>query len=397
MLFDSDLYRENRTSPGGLSAYGKLAALAAGAPERFIDGYALLGDWDIEPPAPGPLYGRGRANPADFLRQRIERSTPTRIVWHIERPTPWEGWLVRRLVAAGGEARVFRTPLAAAAAPFGIQVVTPWDAREAALAVVRDLARGSTGPESKCVGLAPRGVTEAPEPAFLLAAPAAAGIDRPPPWLTGSYGEVRFRNSRWDVRLPIGAAVDEIGDHAARLDVLAFTGVRTLIDVPSGQRRQEALPFRIHYGLDCAARIGEHWWVVEPLSGSLLTTNPNAAWVPRAPWMGITRGPEGELILAAADQTVVVLDVDARREIARFPATVSPARRFDTDECSVVAAGRGWIATNSTGSMPSSASMSRRASRSARGASTPQPGSPRRRSTGLVRPGDTSASGPGRR
>src|SRR5262249_18130827 len=45
VLFDSDLYRENRTSPGGLSAYGKLAALAAAAPERFIDGYALLGDW----------------------------------------------------------------------------------------------------------------------------------------------------------------------------------------------------------------------------------------------------------------------------------------------------------------------------------------------------------------
>src|SRR5262249_27443243 len=159
-------------------------------------------------------------NPANFLRQRIERSRPTRIVWHAERPTPWEGWLVRQLVAAGGEARVFRTPLAAPAVPFGIQVVTPWDAREAALAVVRDLAGGSSGPESKCVGLAPRGVTEARAPAFLLAAPATAGIDRPPPWLTGSYREVRFGNTRWDLGVPISAAVDEIGDHGARLDVI---------------------------------------------------------------------------------------------------------------------------------------------------------------------------------
>jgi hypothetical protein len=151
VLFDSDIYRENRTSPGGLSAYGKIAALAAGAPERFIDGYALIGDWDIEPPSPGALYGKGRTNPADFLRQRIERSTPTRIVWHFERPIPWEGWVARRLVAAGGEACVFRTPLAAAAAPFGIQVVTPWDAREGALGVLRDLTSGSTGPESKRV------------------------------------------------------------------------------------------------------------------------------------------------------------------------------------------------------------------------------------------------------
>jgi hypothetical protein len=345
VLFDSDIFRENRTSPGGLPAYGKIAALAAGAPERFIDGYALIGDWDIEPPSPGPLYGKGRTNPADFLRKRIERSTPTRIVWHFERPTPWEGWLVRRLVAAGGEARVFWTPLAAAGAPFGIEVVTPWDARDAALAVIRDLASGSTGPESKCVGLAPRGITEAPVPAFLLAAPAAAGVDRPPPWLTGGYGEVRFGNARWDLRRPIGAAVDEIGDHGARLDVIEQSGTRTLIDVPSGQRRQELLPFKIHYGLDCAARIGEHWWVVDALSGSLHTTYPDTAWVPRAPWMGITRGPDGELILVAADQNVFVLDVETRREIARFPATVSPSRRVDTDECSLVAAGRGWIAT----------------------------------------------------
>jgi hypothetical protein len=145
--------------------------------------------------------------------------------------------------------------------------------------------------------------------------------------------------------MPIGAAVDEIGDHGARLDVIGQFGTRTLIDVPSGQRRQDRLPFDIHYGLDCATRIGEHWWVVEPLSGSLLTTNPDAAWVPRAPWMGITRGPDGELVLAAADQSLVVLDVEARREIARFPGTVSPSRRVDTDECALVAAGRGWIAT----------------------------------------------------
>src|SRR5262249_7367 len=63
-------------------------------------------------------------------------------------------------------------------------------------------------------------------------------------------------------------------------------------------------------------------------------------WVPRAPWIGITRGRTGELILASADQTVVVPDVGARRVIARFPATVSSSSRVETDECSPLAAGR---------------------------------------------------------
>src|SRR5262245_58122630 len=345
VLFDSDLYRENRTSPGGLATYGKIAALAAGTSGRFVEGYALLRDFDTEPPAPGPLYRKGFTNAADYLRQEIQGSAPTRIVWHFERPTPWEQWLARRLAAAGGHVRVFPTPLAPAVWPLGIQVVTPPDAWEATLAVVRGLTTGSTGPESKCFALAPRGATDAPVPAFVVAGAPTAGGDGPPQWLTGGYREVAFQGRRWSVDMPIALAVDEPGGSTARLDVLGKSGLRTLIDLPSGQRRQARLPLPIRYGRDCSARIGEHWWVVEPVSGRLMTTQPDTAWVPQAPWMGITRGPDGELILASADQTIVVLDVGARREVARFPAAVSPSRIVDTDECSQLAAGRGWIAT----------------------------------------------------
>src|SRR5262249_37292631 len=35
-------------------------------------------------------------------------------------------------------------------------------------------------------------------------------------------------------------------------------------------------PFRMRYAIDCATRIGEHWWIVGPLSARLLTTGPDA-------------------------------------------------------------------------------------------------------------------------
>ena len=95
----------------------------------------------------------------------------------------------------------------------------------------------------------------------------------------------------------------------------------------------------MRYGIDCATRMGEHWWIVGPLSPAC-SRRGGRRWVPGAPWIGITRGRTGELILASADQTVVVPDVGARRVIARFPATVWPSRRVETDECSPLAAGR---------------------------------------------------------
>ena len=38
VLFDNDVMRENRTSPGGLPGYGKIAALVAGLAALFLAG-----------------------------------------------------------------------------------------------------------------------------------------------------------------------------------------------------------------------------------------------------------------------------------------------------------------------------------------------------------------------
>jgi hypothetical protein len=54
ILLDSDVYRENSTMPGGLPLYGKTAALAAGHPDRFLDYYAIMSNFD---PLPAPRLG----------------------------------------------------------------------------------------------------------------------------------------------------------------------------------------------------------------------------------------------------------------------------------------------------------------------------------------------------
>jgi hypothetical protein len=111
VLFDNDLFRENRTSPGGLVAYGKIASLLSGAPDRFLEGYGLMADWDIEPPTPGLIFDKTRMTFADYLESRIARTAATRIIWQFECPTSWERWLAGRLALAGGVVESYATVL----------------------------------------------------------------------------------------------------------------------------------------------------------------------------------------------------------------------------------------------------------------------------------------------
>src|SRR5262249_44307501 len=131
VLFDTDLGREDRTSPGGLEMYGKLAALAAGRPRAFVDFYAVMRGVDIEPPDAGPLYDPGKVDFATYLVDALEAVAPTTVVWQFERPTQWERWFADRLVAAGGERRLYATPLSVAP---GIRVRTAWSVREPVVA-----------------------------------------------------------------------------------------------------------------------------------------------------------------------------------------------------------------------------------------------------------------------
>jgi hypothetical protein len=339
VLFDNDAVRENRTSPGGLPAYGKIAALAAGARDRFVEAYALMGNFDLEPPQVGTMFDAASRSFADELAARIERAAPRRIVWHFERPTTWERWLAGRLRAAGGELETFPTALA----PHdGIRVTTPWERRADALGILRDLAAGSTTPA--CFRLSPQPTSIGAGPVFLLGTD-DTGLERPPEWLIGSWGEHRYGTYGLSTTsTPIGVHLVTVPSVFRRVWLLGAHGDLTAVDLPS--MRSQIFPTffpGLKAGLDCAAYVGGHWWAIEPLTGRLVSTHEAARSLSTRPWIGVAAGPAGELVLAAADQQILVYDPARRSEIARFPARVAPAVRDTVDECTPIAVGTDWI------------------------------------------------------
>ena len=92
VLVESDESRENPTAPGGLRLYGKLAALGAGRPERFIDLYSALRNVDRETALPSvlQLYRPDIASPLTYLDAQIRTGDHETVVWEFRHPTRWE-------------------------------------------------------------------------------------------------------------------------------------------------------------------------------------------------------------------------------------------------------------------------------------------------------------------
>jgi hypothetical protein len=342
VLFDNDAIRENRTSPGGLRAYGKIAAIAAGGREQFVEAYGLMGNWDVEPPVIGRLFDASRRTFVDELTVRIERATPKRIVWHFERPTTWERWLADRLLAAGGELETFPTALSPRD---GIRVITPWERRDAALAVMRELAIGLESPATPaCFGLTPRPTSIGFGPVFLLATD-DPGLDEAPEWLIASWADHRYGTYSFSTGpTPIGAHMVAVPNAFVRVWLLGIRGELTAVDLPS-MRTQDYPTFfpALQSGLDCGAYAGGHWWALEPMTGTLRSTHEAVRTVPAGPWIGIAAGATGQLILASANQEILVYDLARKVEVARFPARVPPSVRDTVDECTPLAIGADWI------------------------------------------------------
>lgn len=337
VLFDNDPFRENRTSPGGLIAYGKIAALGAGAPDRFVEGYSLMAGFDGEPPAPDRYFEAATGDFATYLATAFERTAPARIVWHFERPTSWEQWLAARLVAAGGELEAFETPLSPR---LGIRVVTPAARRDEALAVLRDLVPTDDSP---CITL-----EEKPRFALgskvLLLAPDAPGLVRPPNWLATSYETHRVRGMDFTAPRPVGATVLPTAG-GARVEIVSQWGQHQVYDLPSPRPHELPVLKSAPLGMGCAVFAAGAWWLLDPWTGHVQSSHPAARALPQGRWIGIASDRSGELVLASGDQTITIFDLVRQTEVARFPARVSPSVQEQPDECSPLAVGGAWIAT----------------------------------------------------
>lgn len=348
VLVDSDLGRENRTSPGGLPVYGKLGALVAGRPEHFLELYAVMRDFDGEPPLAGPCFDSAVTDFASYLIERIERAHPDSILWHFERPTQWELWFVGRLAAAGGEVVRFETPLGSGP---GVQVRTPWARRKPAFDVIHALAKPLEGEDPSCPELRRIGATQHPFPVLAVAAPPDDDdASQPAAWVIASWGTARYRDTDLESRVTIGAAAEESrGLRTPRIHLLSgFHREYAIYDLAAGTKTTQPFPLPGEHGVDCAVRIRSHWWVVDPVAGTVFTTDPAGGFIPQGGWVGVARGERDEVVLAAADQWLVIYDLEARAEVRRFPAAVWPAGLLMAGECTPVLAGRRWYGTLST-------------------------------------------------
>src|SRR5207245_413297 len=121
---------------------------------------------------------------------------------------------------------------------------------------------------------------------------------------------------------PVGSGVEHLDDGGERLHFLSRTGRSLAYEVPSGSASKATPGLAQGAGLDCAVRIGAHWWVVDPTTGQLWTTDRGGRWVPRESWAGIGTDGRGRLVLASAGQWLGVYDLDRRVEVRRFPAAV---------------------------------------------------------------------------
>jgi len=333
MLLDSDLQRENPTGPGGLPLYGYLAAAATGQRDRFQELYPILWNHSYT-----PVFRRYHADGDHeaFLRQLLGAIPYGSIVWQSERPTAWDRWLASRLVAVGGRLTTFSTPLGDGP---GFRVETDKGREEAVLGVLASLYGGAVDWSPSCVSA--RRVASEPVPfqPFSLAVAEHSTPDAPPTWIALGLDRAFVGRSAWLLPAPRHVVLD-----SGRARVLRVDGYADTYGWPSREWQATAtLVSLMPIGRSCAAFTASEWWVVDPEYG-VLKSSAEQVWVPRLEWMGVTSDGRDELVLAAADQQIVVLDVSTRTERFRFPAPVTPSRAdYEFGYCSQIVRGRGWV------------------------------------------------------
>ena len=344
VLFDTDIDRENRTSPGGLWAYGKLAALSAGHTDRFLDFYALLTNFDVEPPRAGPIMLQPPEDVTSAIAERIESATPRAIVWWFSQPNAWERTLVDALVAAGSISADPGLPSTAlrdrpsALGAHAVRVETPWERRADALRALRTLLVAE--PVRPCVRLEVVTGRDYEQP--LAITPLQLG-DQPPDWVIAGWHEVRVGTASMPVVEAIGLDTSHGASGELVIHVVDFWGTVSTWVGAERQTEGRVAPRLVPVGRSCAVRQRGEWWIADPVAGTLAPAGRSVD-VPLAGVVGVA--PHwGDLLVATADQRLHVVDPE-RGEVRRsFAATIVPSRRTHYGECAMLATGDGWIAS----------------------------------------------------
>lgn len=334
VLFDSDFDRENPSSPGGLYLYAQQAALVADRREQFLDAYPLLAHFEHRPPFAGVLSSTPSDLPS-LIAQRAEATSNAEIVWWFETPTSWERGLVAALVGRGSRVTLFDTALSKGP---GMLVRTPPAARTAALAVLRHHLGGDLpAPNDSC-------------PLTLVSdQPLTAGV---PVLAVSMLDATRWSVASWDGvsfdgqtlhPLPLPVGVTPISSGLDEYEAVTRDGVRWrfVADVAPRMYPWDRPSFPV--GLGCAQYVGGAWWLLDAATGTIDRSDAARVDVTPRRWVGLARRGE-QMVLAANDQSIHLIDVATGSSQSSFAAFVPPSTRVMAGECTPLAAGDDWIA-----------------------------------------------------
>jgi len=340
------VYVDTDNVANNFATYGAVAALAAGREAYFQPFYPLDVSAALGPKNLSELFGGDKLF-SELLAQTLHQMGARGVVWWFERPTRWQEWLIDEFGRHGGIAQ--RWPPASVDGTWGkpsTYVVLEGEALAKALAALDalDIARGGGG--NLCVELSPVEHWPLPSPFVNAVARVHGTADS---WVVVAndrlYSGGQIVQSR-------GRAIAVSSSEGTELAVMDATGTETRLSVdPHNLLQQRAttpvVPVRGRdfVGANCAARVGNDWWLVDPLEGRVLSNQPTD-WIPARPWVGVAGDGAERLILASADQHVMILRPAAREIEHEFPAHVWESYKlFDFGSCAVIRLLDGYIAS----------------------------------------------------